>query len=150
MYSYHTRPIANIKTLFVNENSIIHFRCQGAGRVGSRANWHCAGKQSDHHINIERKITCLLMAAMARQTIQSECVVEGSYWDSKEGLGGEKLIFHNHSFFLWVRARKWHRGRRKTPKCHTNSHPKNILGQTRLLYSDVADECAVMHFLLAL
>lgn len=31
MYSYHTRPIANIKTLFVNENFIIHFQCQGAG-----------------------------------------------------------------------------------------------------------------------
>lgn len=42
MYSYHTRPIANIKTLFVNENSIIHFQCQragdggqGAGRIGT-------------------------------------------------------------------------------------------------------------------
>lgn len=42
-------------------------------------NWRWAGKQSDHHINIERKITCLLMVAMARQTIQSECVAVGSY-----------------------------------------------------------------------
>lgn len=48
--------------------------------------WHWARKQSDHHINTERKIPCLLMVAMAGQTIRSHCVAptEAGEWGGEE------------------------------------------------------------------
>lgn len=90
-------------------------------------NWHGARKQSDHHINNERKIACLLMVAIAKQTIQS-----GSEFLLRLGGVGRraKFIFYNRSFFMSSCA-KVARGKRKAPKCISHT-PRVMLKQMEL------------------
>lgn len=87
LYTYSTRS-ANVKCFK-------SFHC--CRDRGESVNWHGARKQSDLHINNERKIACLLMVAIAKQTIQS-----GSELLLRLGGVGRraKFIFYNHSFFL--------------------------------------------------
>lgn len=106
LYTYSTRPASNI-TCFKS----IHC-CRDRG--GEAVNWHGARKQSDHYINNERKIACLLMVAIAKQTIQS-----GSEFLLRLGGVGRraKFIFYNHGFFCVISCAKMARGKRKAPKC---------------------------------